>query len=574
MNRRLLDPFQSVELPEIVEEYLSNGLATAAAFNRRGTLLATGTADGSIVIWDFGTKGVAKSLNEHSSTVSSVCWSRDGRFLVSGSEDQRIIMWDVLTGNQEKCIALDHPVSSLSLTRQPPYQCIVNFSDGSTALKIDFSTGDQKQLPTFGEGEGLPGSTAILNPKHGDIIILGQSRGSFLAMIDLTTLLCLDIIKLPNNARVNGLTLNRKGNLLLVNCHDRILRMFELYVRSTLPSSAQCGLDTHLVTEHMSSIMSSASAGSKAVMTSLLLVPNPEAQPSTVDNNNNNVPSSSSTTPLGLFHHLRDFQNVVERCSWRSCCFSSDSEHVIGASASKAEHQLYIWNRIHGNMERILEGPKEGSSVVLWHPVRSVLLSVTGAGRVLCWARIYSENWSAFAPDFLELEENVEYVEREDEFDWNTEQAAAGTTQAESTQAMDVDSASAGVQTSEVGGEDEEDEEVEVDILTREENKVLSSEDEDELPGQLHYLPAVIEEDVHVDGDKSRIEAADGKTSAEQAGEDPKGVTGKKLEALGAMPSKEHGGGRGRPGRPKRADLLARSEEGDTTGPPLKVARQ
>ncbi len=45
---------------------------------------------------------------------------------------------------------------------------------------------------------------------------------------------------------------------------------------------------------------------------------------------------------------------------------------------------------------------------------RSVL-----ALQIYLWAPIYRENWSAFAPDFEELEENREYVEREDEFDIN-----------------------------------------------------------------------------------------------------------------------------------------------------------
>ena len=44
----------------------------------------------------------------------------------------------------------------------------------------------------------------------------------------------------------------------------------------------------------------------------------------------------------------------------RSACFSGDGEHVIGASAGKAVRNLYIWNRIHGKMERILEGAKPG----------------------------------------------------------------------------------------------------------------------------------------------------------------------------------------------------------------------
>lgn len=110
------------------------------------------------------------------------------------------------------------------------------------------------------------------------------------------------------------------------------------------------------------------------------------------------------------------FQDVVNRLSWNHVAFSATGEYVMASTYNN--HDIYIWERNMGSLVKILEGPKEEHGIVEWHPNRP-LIAACGleSGKIHLWSIISPQRWSALAPDFAEVEENVEYMEHEDEFD-------------------------------------------------------------------------------------------------------------------------------------------------------------
>ena len=70
---------------------------SSVAFSQDGTILAAGSADSTVVLWDVHTREQIAVLEGHTARVWTVSFSPDGSILAAGSQDGTIVFWDVAT---------------------------------------------------------------------------------------------------------------------------------------------------------------------------------------------------------------------------------------------------------------------------------------------------------------------------------------------------------------------------------------------------------------------------------------------------------------------------------------------
>jgi WD40 repeat protein/serine/threonine protein kinase len=112
------------------------------AVSSNNNLIASASADGTIVVIDIETNETRYSLADHTAPVHSIDFSPDGRFLLSGGDDTRIILWSMDTGEIEREFTGGHRDGVLSVAFSPDGTRAVSGSRDSTAIIWDVQTGE------------------------------------------------------------------------------------------------------------------------------------------------------------------------------------------------------------------------------------------------------------------------------------------------------------------------------------------------------------------------------------------------------------------------------------------------
>ncbi|GAA5878946.1 hypothetical protein JCM3774_000668 [Rhodotorula dairenensis] len=406
MNLDLLNPF-STSVPENFDQSV-DAAALCARFNPRGLYaghyIAVGRLDGVVAVIDFETKDIVRWLEGHVKAVTTVCWSGDSRYLLTASRDWNAIIWDLsagaadtLRGERRHTVRFDAPITSAALHPRNSQLLVVTLHGQTQPVFVDLrdegggrwelepppdedevADDEDEEMETIREIS----TYARFNPR-GDLIYVGTSRGN-IHIWDVQTKEWLWTEYVGSPTAVKHLEFNTSGSALVLNSQDRCIRYITL---SPVPPSPPSDSEDE----------DAAAAAFE---------PPPPRPP---------------RIPYFTVEHK--FQDLVNRTPWNGCAVSSDGEYIIGGAGNKGAHNIYIWDRETGTLVKILEGPKDSCEDLDWHPFRPLIASVSSHGFIHLWVTPIVENWSAYAPGFEELDENREYEEKEDEFDFEDENA-------------------------------------------------------------------------------------------------------------------------------------------------------
>lgn len=157
---------------------------TSVCFSPKARILASGSDDRTVKLWDLSTGSEMATLRRHAEGVTSVCFSPDGKILASGSWDATIVLWDV--DKQEIHTTLFGHSYAVNVVRfSPDGRDLASGSDDGTVRLWNTETHQMtRELTIEGYGQSVQAVGFSPDGKHlaagthnGDIVVFNLSTG-------------------------------------------------------------------------------------------------------------------------------------------------------------------------------------------------------------------------------------------------------------------------------------------------------------------------------------------------------------------------------------------------------------
>ncbi len=87
--------------PELSVQTGHAGPVLAVAFSRDGKVLASGSVDNTVKLWDVANGHELRALKGHEMSMTSLAFSSDDKLLAGGSADNSVSIWDLATGREK-----------------------------------------------------------------------------------------------------------------------------------------------------------------------------------------------------------------------------------------------------------------------------------------------------------------------------------------------------------------------------------------------------------------------------------------------------------------------------------------
>jgi len=193
----------------------------------------------TIDLWDVETGVKLHTLPKQSDKVRSIAFSPDGKLLASGNEDSMIHLWDVVNKRELEVLPHEHRAAISALVFSPDGKLLLSGSEDNTIRLWDVAT--RQSVGVLAEHQG-PVRSIALSP-DGKWLASG-SEDSTIRLWNIETRQSRGIFFPDHKDTVRSVAFSPDGKLLASGSKDNTVRLWDVATRRQLGTSLTGNKDT------------------------------------------------------------------------------------------------------------------------------------------------------------------------------------------------------------------------------------------------------------------------------------------------------------------------------------------